>query len=275
MSRRFALAAAMLWIAAGALSAHELFLRLESFFLAPNAHATIDLRYGEFILSDSMLAPDRLADVRLVGPAGEVVRPPPSAWREHDRTALLDFRTGDSGTYVIGVSAKPQLDAYAGGTFDRHLREDGVLDVLERREREGELGRPAVVRASRHARAILQVGEDKTDSWRFPFGYAAELLPLRNPYDLMLGHTLEVLALVNGEPAPDHLVHANFAGNHQHGPRGGHIEAVQVRTDTAGIARFLLSGRSIWYVRLVHMVESDDPGIDYESTSATLTFQIR
>ena len=47
-----------------------------------------------------------------------------------------------------------------------------------------------------------------------------------------------------------------------------------LRTDADGRATFLISQKGVWYISLIHMVETDDPDADYESNWATMTFEV-
>jgi uncharacterized GH25 family protein len=120
-------------------------------------------------------------------------------------------------------------------------------------------------------KAVVQVGDRRTDAYATALGYPAELIPLDNPYALRPGGTLRVRALVEGEPvANQHVV----AGGRT--PSGARIAQRAVRTDSAGIARVRVSSRGTWYVKFIHMERSAaDTTIDYESKWATLTFGVR
>ena len=63
-----------------AVSAHTLFLKLDSFFLEPNSTGMVALINGDFDNSENAVTRDRMLDVSVVGPGG-VVHPPESAWR--------------------------------------------------------------------------------------------------------------------------------------------------------------------------------------------------
>ncbi|MGH7540957.1 MAG: DUF4198 domain-containing protein [Gemmatimonadota bacterium] len=274
MRRSVPLAGALVLLAAAALWAHDMFLKLETFFLAPHAEATVTLINGTFDESLNAISRDRMTDVSIVGPDHEVVHPPPSAWHDADSAAHLTFETGDAGTYVIGVSTAPRIFELSGAEFDAYLEHDGVLDILEKRESDGTLGRPAVERYSKHVKAIVQVGERHSAAYAHRLGYPVELIPLQNPYDLDDGDTLDVLFLIRGAPGANQLVYASHEGYHGHDAGGGHVEAVRSRTDGDGVARIPLSAEGRWYVRLIHMVETEEEAVDYESSWATLTFEI-
>lgn len=279
-----ALAALVIGVA-GTLSAHDMFLKLESFFLRPHATATVALLNGTFEASENVITRDRMEDVSVVGPAG-VVHPPASAWRDTAMhhwhadsvdTALLEFETGAPGTYVIGVSTKPRVFTLSAREFDDYLEHDGVLDVLEARRAEPSAD-SVTERYSKHVKAVVQVGDARSDEFSVALEYPIEFIPLRNPYALGVGDTLEVRLEFGRRPVPNQLVYASYEGHHGHaeGEEHEHTTAVATRTDDRGIARIPLRAAGKWFVRTIHMVETTaEPDVDYESNWATLTFEVR
>ena len=269
---------------AATLSAHTLFLKLDSFYLEPNSTAMVALFNGDFDKSENAIARNRMLDVSVVGPGG-VVHPPESAWRDSAvfhwspdsvDTALLTFGTGDPGTYLIGVSTAARVIALSAGDFHEYLVHDGITDVIEQREAAGKSNHDAIERYSKHVKALVQVGDARSGQWAHELGYPVEFMPLANPYDLGVGDELQVRFLRAGQPVADQLVHANYEGYHGHNEAGEHVEAVTTRTDGDGVATIPLSGKGRWYVRTIHMVETmDEADTDYESNWATLTFQVR
>jgi hypothetical protein len=273
--------------AAGALAAHDMFLKLPTYFLEPNADVEVALVNGTFDRSENVITRDRMSDVSIVGPGGEARHPRSSAWRDsavhHENpdsvdTSILSFRTGGAGTYVIGVSTKARALGLSAEDFNAYLEHDGVLDVLEARVKRGETDRPATERYSKHVKAIVQVGEDRTDTYGHKLDYPAEFVPLRNPYDLTEGDTLGIRFLHRGQPVSGQLVYASYEGYHAHVETDAgtaHREAVGTRTDSDGVARIPLSRAGRWYARTIHMVATpDEPDVDYESNWATVTFEV-
>ncbi|MDH3734675.1 MAG: DUF4198 domain-containing protein [Gemmatimonadota bacterium] len=285
INRRVLIALAVLAVAVVATArAHTMFLKLESFFLEPNSTASVALINGDFDKSENVIDRDRMTDVSVVGPGG-VVHPPTSAWRDTAMfhwdadsvdTAMLTFDTGAPGTYVLGVSTAPRTFLLLDTAFNNYLVHDGVVDVLEQRERDGTLGDDATERYSKHVKALVQVGDARSDGWEHELGYPVEFVPLQNPYELSVGDVLEVRFLRDGQPVPNQIVYANHEHNHQHDDTGGHVEAVTTRTDGYGIAKIELNSGGRWYVRGIHMVQTkSEPDVDYESNWGTLTFEIR
>jgi hypothetical protein len=252
-----------------------MFLKLSSYFLAPNNEATVALINGTFAQSENVITRDRMLDVSVVDGTGAVQHPDTSQWRDEGNRALLDFTTGAAGTYVLGVSTAPRMIDLSAEDFNEYLRHDGVLDVLAVREENGMLDESARERYSKHVKAIVQVGETRSDSYSYRLGYPIEIVPQQNPYELAAGDALEVLVLCDGEPVANQVVYASYEGYHAHGGDGEHREAVQTRTDGTGLARIPLDHSGRWYVRLIHMVPVDGPEVDYESNWATLTFEVQ
>lgn len=270
MRRRSALVAGGLLLWSTLLLAHDLFLKLDTYFLAPNVRVRIPVLNGTFTKSEGPVAARRIADLSLVSPAGRARLAADSAWSTGpDSTSLLTVQTGGAGTYLAGVSVRPNQIELTGQQFSAYLQEDGLPDILEARRRDNELEQPARERYSKHVKAIFQVGDARTVEFGATLGYPAEIVPLVNPYTLRPGATLRVRCLVEGRPVPQQMV---LWG----GDQGGKPVAQRgARTDQDGVAEIMLDAPARWYVKFIHMVRSAETGLDYESKWATLTFEVR
>jgi hypothetical protein len=248
--------------------AHDLFLKLESYFVPPRTPVRIAVLNGSFTASEGPVTPDRLRDLSLVGNAGRVALPR-DAWRPQGDTTWLTLTTGAPGTYVVGASLLPREIALAAKDFNAYLEEDGIPDVLAARTRDGELTKDARERYQKHVKAIFQVGDLRTRAFETVLGYPAEIVPLTNPYFVIVGDTLAVRCLLDGQPVAQQLV---IAGGTRDTTR---IPEVSVRSDTQGVARFVIRTPGKWYIKFIHMVPVRGDSVNYESKWATLTFQAR
>lgn len=250
--------------------AHDLFLRPRAFFVAPGTAVRIDVLNGTFEKSEAPLAFNRLADLRIVSAAG-TAHPDSSSWRIHGDSTELTWTAGAAGTYLIGAAVSPRELTLTAEQFNSYLKEDGIPDVLEARRKSGELSKPARERYAKNVKTLLQVGDAQTGAFAAVLGHAAELVPLDNPYALRPGATLRVRALVDGSPVAGQLVLAGGVASD-----GGRIAETPVRTGADGIAAVRLPTAGHWYVKFIHMVKAAaEPGIDYKSKWATLTFGVR
>lgn len=250
-------------------SAHDLFLKFDDYFLPPNSRVTVRLLNGSFQSSEGAVRRERMRDVSFVSREGGVSHPQASSWHDEGKTALLDLQTGDAGTYVVGVSTNPRELDLKAAAFNEYLKEDGLPDTLEARRKAGELNKGVRERYSKHVKAVFQIGDARTDSYKTPLGYPVEITPQQNPYRLKVGDTLEVLCTLDGKPLDNQVVIAGWES------KGVMASPVNARTNARGIARIKLSGAGRWYVKLIHMKPLADPKVNYESKWATLTFEIR
>jgi uncharacterized GH25 family protein len=259
---------ALLAIVATVASAHDLFLKLDTYFVPPGATVRVAVINGTFAASEGAVTVDRLLDLSVVDASGRRALPR-DGWRPSGDTTWLTVTTTAPGTYVIGASLSPREISLSADDFNAYLKEDGIPDVLDARTRAGQLGRPAHERYHKHVKAILQVGDARSANFATRLGYPAELVPLSNPYAAHVGDTLAFRCFVAGKASAHELV---IAG----GESGGRaMEEVRARSDSAGVARFVLTAPGRWYIKFIHMEPSSAPGVDYESKWATLTFQVR
>ncbi len=268
----------------GTAQAHTMFLKLDSYFLAENSSAMVQLINGDFDVSENAIARNRMLDVSIVGPDG-TMHPPTSAWRdsalyeasvEEIDTAVLSFETGSAGTYVLGISTAATVFTLTADEFNEYLAHDRIVDAIEQRKTAGKWDDEATERYSKHVKAIVQVGEQRSADFSHELEYPAEFVPLQNPYELGVGDELQVQFLRAGQPVANQIVYASHENYHSHGENDEHTEAVNTRTNSQGVASIPINASGQWYIRTIHMVETTtEPDVDYESNWATLTFAIR
>lgn len=258
----------LLVLTASVLLAHDLFLKLETYFVPPRTAVRVAVLNGTFSTSEGAVTADRLRDLSIAGAAGRVPLARDS-WKPQGDTTWLTVTTGEPGTYVVGASLLARQIALRADQFNAYLEEDGIPDVLEARRRTGEMGRDARERYQKHVKAIIQVGDARTDAFGVVLGYPAEIVPVTNPYQLRVGDTLAVHCLVEGRPVSHQLV---IAGGERDGQA---IAEARTRSDVDGVARFAIRGPGKWYVKFIHMEPVRGDSVNYESKWATLTFQVR
>ena len=206
MRRALFLTGLLLAVATLAL-AHDLFLKLDTYFLDPHTRVQIPVLNGTFTKSENFVVRDRLSDVSVVSPRGRAKLVPATAWGPGpDSTSLLSIELGDAGTYVAGASTRPREISLSAEDFNAYLAEDGLPDVLAARRADNELGKGARERYSKHVKAVFQVGEARSDAFSTVLGYPAEIVPLGNPYALSVGATLRVRCLVDGRAVANQTV---------------------------------------------------------------------
>ena len=267
--RRLAVVAALCLIAAP-LFAHDMFLRLEQFFVAPNTSVNVRLFNGTFTLSENSITPDRLNDIAVVSPAGRA-KLDVAQWNATGDTSVFPVRTGAPGTYVIGVSTKPRVLEMSGTEFNAYLRSDGIPDELASRRAQKRLDERARERYEKHVKALVQVGPATTNGFNTVLGYPAELVPLENPYSLKVGATLQVRVLVDGRPVANQFVQYGGLSS-----SSGRVAQRNIRSDAAGIARIPLDRTGTYYVKFISMTRlANDAEANHASKWGSLTFGVK
>jgi len=262
-----AAAVALLSFAATA-SAHDLFLRLQSYFVPPNTPVLVRVLNGTFVKSENSVQRNRLRDLSVVA-GGRRNSIDTVAWTGNSSTtSTLRFQTGEPGTYVIGASTKPRLIELTAKEFNEYLEHDGIPDVLAARRAARELAQPARERYHKHIKAVLQVGNQRSDDFEIALDYPAEVIPLANPYGAHVGDSLPFRCFVDGVPAGRQYVVAGVD------PGTGKVRERGFRADSAGVVRVPITRRGKWYVKFIRMEPVKD-SVDYESKWASLTFEIR
>ncbi len=277
------------------LCSHDLYLKMEHYFLQPTQEATLSLYNGTFEKSENLITRDRMLDASFVA-HGKRAAINPEEWQDPDSTITqLTFTTGEAGTYVAGVSTKARNIELTADKFNSYLEHDGVLDMLEQRTKTNTLDQDAVESYQKHVKAIYQVGDAKTDDWSTVLGYPIEFVPQANPYEKFSGEKLEVQLLLNGAPLSNQLVYAKHiksthghshdehthehdGSSHSHshgGEEHTHTDGQQLRTNNRGIVQVDLPEDGIYYLRTIHMVTvTDREELTHESKWATLTFGV-
>ncbi|MDA1080757.1 MAG: DUF4198 domain-containing protein [Gemmatimonadetes bacterium] len=263
------LAAAFVLCAVAIGAAHDMFLKPSRYFAPENTEVRIRVLNGTFTRSENSIARNRLADLSVVSPTR---RSPldTAEWGVVGDTSTFHIHTRGAGTYVVGVSTKPNALTMTGADFDLYLQEDGIPDVLAARKRAGQSADSVRERYAKHIKTLIQVGNARSDHYATVMGYPAELVPLENPYSLAVGGTLRVRALVDGKPVANQLV--LYGGTND---KDAAVEQKSTRSNSEGVASIPLAHAGAVYVKFINMAAMRTEGLNYESKWATLTFQVR
>ena len=267
--RSLLIGAGLLLAAVTVAAAHDLFLKPTRYFAPENAEVRVRVLNGTFTRSENSIARNRLADASVLTPVRRIALDT-AEWSVAGDTSTFHIHTRGAGTYVLGVSTRPSVIELSADDFNLYLKEDGIPDVLEARQKAGELGKGARERYHKHVKAMIQVGTARSEHYATPLGYPAELMPMENPYSLSSGASLRVKTLVDGKPAANQLVVYGGVNSEDAG-----IEARSVRSNAEGVATIPLGSAGIWYVKFINMVRVKGDSVDYESKWASLTFQVR
>lgn len=251
-------------------SSHELFLKTDSYFLSPGELSELYLFNGTFDNSENSISVDRIIDFTILGPDYNMAMELESFY-EKDSASYLKFKAGKEGTYLAGISTKARTLEMTAKAFNEYLEHEGLIDNLQERKEEGSYDTGANEKYSKHVKAVLQVGNSKTEDYKKVLGYPIEFVPMVNPYQLNVGQAISFQLLRDGKPLPNHVVHysASMPGS------DAHENETSTKTDANGIVEMIPTHAGNWYVATIHLEKSAEEELDYESNWATLTFGVR
>ena len=270
MKRKFAIGIVICSIMLLPVFGHDLFLKLDSYFVGVNEKISLKILNGSFQASEGAVNFARLKDVSVVSPSGTRTNPKEADFTKDETTAFLNLEPTEAGTYVVGLSTMPRELDLKAKDFNGYLEEDGIPDTLAERKKMNELGRDVRERYAKHVKTIFQAGDKQSDNFKTILGYPVEIVPQNNPYSLKTGGTLSILCLKDGQPLANQVV---LTGRED--GSGKLIVGASVRTDKKGFAKIKIDGPGKWYAKFINMTRLSDPKLNYESKWATLTFGIR
>jgi uncharacterized GH25 family protein len=248
-------------------SAHDLYLMPERFHVVSGETVGVAVHDGDaFPDSEVSAAVERLRDASLGGLQGAA----------EVRNLHVDGKrvTGSvtvpgNGDLLLTVRTIPNFIMLEADKFTAYLKEEGLTEVIEARARSGDAAKAGRERYSKFAKAILLAGAPD-EQYRHAVGYAIEIVPEKNPYQLKAGDLLPVQVLFHGAPAAGLQLEAAWAGT-----GGGKVQVIG-RTDTHGRITVPLASTGKWRLHSLKMERcSDASAADWESYWASLTFEIR
>ncbi len=251
-------------------SSHELFLKTDAYFLSPGQASELYLFNGTFDTSENIITRDRISDLTILGPEYGVEMEDEKFY-DKENVTYFKFSAGKSGTYVAGISTLPRNLQMSSTDFNDYLEHEGLEGTLEKRKKEGVFDKGANEKYSKHVKAILQVGDTKTEDYKTELGYPIEFVPESNPYAIKAGEEISFKLLRDGKPLPNQTVHysTSMPG------KDAHENEISTKTNKNGIVTITPGEPGNWYVATIHMEKSEEEGLDYESNWATLTFGVK
>lgn len=249
---------------------HDLFLKLDSFFVDVKEKVGIKILNGTFQSSEGAVNFTRLQDVSVISPSGTRTNPKETDFTKDATTSYLNLQPSEAGTYVVGLSTMLREIDLKAKDFNEYLTEDGIPDTLAERKKKNELTKDVRERYSKHVKMLFQVGGKTSGNFKIVLGYPVEIVPQNNPYAAKLGSAISLLCIKDGKPLTSQVV---MTGRED--ASGKLVVGPSLRTDKNGIVKLKLTSAGKWYAKFINMTRLDDQEMNYESKWATLTFGVR
>jgi uncharacterized GH25 family protein len=251
-------AALLLFGAVSIATAHEFWVEPSTFSLATGARLDVRLCVGDG--SESWPLPRnerRIERFETIGKSGKL---PLLGIDGADPAGIARLQM--PGGYIVAFESKHTLANMPAAEFSAYLEEKGLEQILKQREQRGETQRGARDAYSRHAKALIRVGESQEELVDRAIGLRLELIaePERR------GGERSFRLRHEGKPLANALVTATLLG--------AAASDLHARTDKHGRATFNLQAAGAWRIAAVHMIKARDAtSADWESLWASLTFE--
>ena len=265
-----ALTGGFLAVSAVVLSAHDFWIVPTAFEVATDGALEVHGQTSTaFPTSLSAVAPDRVAEARLIGAATEERITDLSV---SGKSLHLRHRPTTAGQRVVAVGLVTRTSRAAAAGLKRYIALEGAPELAERYEREGILPKTDSVtqRTTKYAKTIVEVGRGGPRAFERTAGHPLELVPVTDPAALRAGDTLAVRLLFRGQPLAGAHLHAGVAPAEGDTAKGKDLSIV---TGGDGVARVPVARPGLWNVRTLHAAPAEGAADTWDVLFATIVFR--
>jgi hypothetical protein len=246
------------------LSAHDLYLRLQTYQPAPGATVRVEFHNGDkFPASEMPVKIERLRDTRLVGGAEF------QDLRIEGTATVADVVVPSAqGLFTLTARTIPNFIQLDAKKFEDYLQHEGLQTLVEWRKQHGEAKKPGREHYSKYFKALGYVGAP-TGKFDAPAGLALEFIPLGNPYAIKAGEPLRVRVLFRSKRQVGLAVALAHAD-------GGRVSSRVVGvTNAQGEIAVPIAGAGLWKLHTIMMErKTNSSQADWESFWASFTFEL-
>jgi len=215
----------------------------------------------DFPSPETPVKPDRLvqAKVRLGGVTSSLDA------RAEAKLLALSAQLAKAGVAVAWVATRERALQLNGDEVAHYLEEVGAADTIGQQwKKAGQ--KPWRETYAKRAKTFVRVGEGSDDSWQQPVGLDLEIVPEGDPTGLLVGDTLRLRLLWQGQPLSGLAIGAVGATP---------AKPSLATTDADGRVSFVLSKPGPWLVRATRIVPSQARPGEWDSVFTTLTVEVK
>ncbi|MGH8250770.1 MAG: DUF4198 domain-containing protein [Steroidobacteraceae bacterium] len=257
------LAGFALAFAAATAAAHEFWVEPTQFTLAAGGRIGLRLCLGDGF--DGWSLPRNPARIERFVARGAASEVPVVGLDGSDPAGVA--RLVVPGGYIVGYASDRAFTEVPLAEFREYVSEKGLDGIVASHARRGERRGKLREAYSRHAKALVRVGDTGRDNFDRAIGLRLELVAESRLRSATGPAPQAFRLLYEGEPLAGALVVATRPGTED--------ADLKARTDADGRAAFRLHSSGMWRVAAVHMI--DPPAgvdADWESLWASLTFEL-
>lgn len=180
---------------------------------------------------------------------------------------LMTIPLKEEGTHLILMESNNSLIESEGERFNEFLRDEGLDEVYDQRQRTNTLNKPAKEFYSCHTKLLVQVGARRDETFRKADGFPVEIIPEQNPYTLKKGDPLRFRIVYQGKPLFGVRVKVWNRFNNR-------TTLQNIYTEKSGVMETRISNPGPWMVTVVKMIPSKQPDAEWQSYRMSLVFGI-
>lgn len=183
-----------------------------------------------------------------------------------DKGDSLQLGMIDEGTVMVTMNTKNSFIDLEASKFNEYLREDGLTEALEYRERNSDTTKNGTENYQRSVKTIFQVGKRYTNSYKQKTGLPLDIIPAEHPYTISKDKHFKVKLYFKGEKLKNTKVKIWHKLDDK-------ISVHEGMTDAEGEIKFFISPQGEWMVSCVKMIRSEnDEKAEWQSYWGSLTW---
>lgn len=181
----------------------------------------------------------------------------------------IPLKLSTEGTHLLTMESKNSFIALEADKFNDYLKEDGIENIYELRQKQGQLKVPSKELYRRCAKTLIQIGNKYSETFKKNTQMPLEIIPLNNPYQMKAGEGITVKVLFKNQPLKNKMVVA------WHKTATQKTTHRKLKTDANGTLKIKLDKAGYWMISTVHMIEvKNNPKANYQSYWGNLTFAL-
>ncbi|MBL7857671.1 MAG: DUF4198 domain-containing protein [Cyclobacteriaceae bacterium] len=246
--------------------AHEFWIQSQRYFFAVGEKATLSFVVGEGFVGE----PWKSTAARLVRLEHHQVSGISDlrAFAKEGERNQVELELKSEGTHLVVMQSNNSFIELDAEKFNNYLKEDGLDEAYQQREKTNSLNKPGRELYSRYSKLLLQVGNKRDDTALKSAGLPLEIVPEKNPYDYKPGELVKFKILFQGKPLFGAKVMVWNRKNNQ-------TMAQPVYTMQDGTIEARISNTGSWMISTVKMIPSKSGEADWESYWGSFVFGVQ
>jgi Domain of unknown function (DUF4198) len=176
-----------------------------------------------------------------------------------------------AGTQLIAMDSHPNLITLPADKFTAYLHDEGLDDIIARREAKSEAAKPGRERFRRNVKTLIAASAKDPASARTQTTQTAQrlqIVPAQNTLAQAPGAAMRFQILFDGNPLADRLVKAWYKHD-------GQTLLIRAQSDAGGHLIFNFPYAGPWMLSVVHMIAANETAeADWDSYWGNLTFEL-